>query len=400
MGGTRLEGLRRKATRRVVGLISGTSADGVSTAVTEITGSGVDTKLRVVGFRTYQYPKELREAVFDLFSPETSTVDKVCEMNFVLGEFFAECAVRVVDECGLSLDEIDLIGSHGQTIHHLPRPRDAFGYRTRSTLQIGEAAVIAGRTGVPTVADFRKADVAAGGEGAPLTPYLDYVLHRHPTKSRILQNIGGIANLTYIQAGATIDDVVAFDTGPGNMVIDAVVRHHTRGRLGYDEGGRIASKGAVDVGLLGELLEHPYFDRPPPKTTGREEFGDAFAETVIRRAEELGIGFEGLVATAAALTAESIAGAYERLLSTGCAIDEVYVSGGGARNRFIMEALSARLDPVPVLEYEELGIPGEAKEAVLMAILANEHVCGNPSNIPRATGARRAVVLGVLHPAP
>ncbi len=400
MDGTRLEGLRRKATRRIVGLISGTSADGVSTAVTEIAGSSVDTRLKVVGFGTYQYPKELREAVFDLFSPDTSTVDKVCEMNFVLGEFFAECAIRAVDECGLTLDEIDLIGSHGQTIHHMPKPRDAFGYRTRSTLQVGEAAVIAARTGVTTVADFRKADIAAGGEGAPLTPYMDYILHSHPTKSRVLQNIGGIANLTYIRAGATIDDIVAFDTGPGNMVIDAVVSHHTRGRLGYDEDGLIASKGTVDAGLLGELLEYQYFDRPPPKTTGREEFGEAFAETVIRRAEELGIGFESLVATAAALTVESIAGAYERLLPMGCAIDEVYVSGGGARNRYIIEALSARLDPVPVLEYEELGFPGEAKEAVLMAILANEYVCCNPSSVPRATGAKRAVALGVLHPAP
>ena len=197
----RMTQIRRKDRRRVVGLMSGTSADGVTAVVTEITGSGVDTGIEISEFRTYPYPPDLREAVFDLFKPETSTVDRICEMNFVLGEFFAECAVKAVEACGLALDEIDLIGSHGQTIHHLPRSMEAFGYGSRSTLQIGEAAVIAARTGVPTVADFRKADIAAGGEGAPLTPYLDFILHRHPSRSRVLQNIGGIANLTYLPAG-------------------------------------------------------------------------------------------------------------------------------------------------------------------------------------------------------
>ena len=396
---TRLEGIRRKAARRVVGLISGTSADGVSTVVTEITGTGLGAGLRVLGFGTYPYPPELREAVFELFRPETSTVDRICEINFVLGEFFAECALRVIGECGLTPGEVDLIGSHGQTIHHLPGLKEVSGYSTRSTLQIGEAAVIAERTGIPTVADFRKADVAAGGEGAPLTPYLDLVLHRHPNRSRVLQNIGGIANLTYLPPGATADDVVAFDTGPGNMVIDAVVRHHTSRAREYDEDGRAAAKGEADAGLLGELLSHPYFARSPPKTTGREEFGEAFALDLIRRAGERGLGFEDTVATATALTVESIAGAYEHLLPGGSKVDEVYVSGGGARNRFLMGALAERLDPTPVLEYDALGYPGEAKEAMLMALLASEHVMGTPANVPRATGARRAVVLGSLHPA-
>jgi anhydro-N-acetylmuramic acid kinase len=396
---TRLEGIRRKAAKRVVGLISGTSADGVSAVVTEIKGTGLGAGLRVLGFGTYPYPPELRGAVFELFRPETSTVDRICEANFVLGEFFAECALRVIGECGLTPGEVDLIGSHGQTIHHLPGLKEVSGYSTRSTLQIGEAAVIAERTGIPTVADFRKADVAAGGEGAPLTPYLDLVLHRHPTRGRVLQNIGGIANLTYLPPGAAADDVVAFDTGPGNMVIDAVVRHHTRRAREYDEDGRAAAKGEADAGLLGELLSHPYFARNLPKTTGREEFGEAFAHDLVRRAGERGLGFEDTVATATALTVESIAGAYERLLPGGSKVDEVYVSGGGARNRFLMGALAERLDPTPVLEYDALGYPGEAKEAMLMALLASEHVMGTPANVPRATRARRAVVLGALHPA-
>jgi anhydro-N-acetylmuramic acid kinase len=395
----RMSLIRRKDRRRVVGLMSGTSADGVTAAVTEITGSGVDTRLKITGFRTYPYPPDLREAVFDLFNPETSTVDRICEMNFVLGEFFAECAVKAVEASGMNLGEVDLIGSHGQTIRHLPQPREAFGYSSRSTLQIGEAAVIARRTGVPTVADFRKADIAAGGQGAPLTPYLDFVLHRHPTRSRVLQNIGGIANLTYLLAGAGAEDVVAFDTGPGNMVIDAVVKHYTDGEFTFDEDGSIASGGSVDAQLLDELLSHPYFDRKPPKTTGREEFGEVFALRFLREARDRGLGFEDAVATATALTIETIARAYEGLLPEGSDIDEVYVSGGGAKNRFLMESLSSRLDPVPVLEYDDLGIPGEAKEALLMAVLANEHVSGNPANLPSATGARRAVVLGSLYPA-
>jgi anhydro-N-acetylmuramic acid kinase len=396
---TRLECIRRKAARRVVGLISGTSADGISAVVTEITGTGLEARMRVLGFGTYPYSLELKEAVFELFHPETSTVDKICEINFVLGEFFADCALRVIGECGLTSGEVDLIGSHGQTIHHLPGLKVVSGYTTRSTLQIGEAAVIAERTGIPTVADFRKADIAAGGEGAPMTPYLDLVLHRHPTMGRVLQNIGGIANLTHLPPGATVDDVVAFDTGPGNMIIDAVVRHHTHRAREYDEDGRAAAKGTADAGLLVELLSHPYFARSPPKTTGREEFGETFALDLMRRAGERGLGLEDTVATATALTVESIARAYECLLPGGSKVDEVYVSGGGARNRFMMEALADRLDPTPVLEYDALGYPSEAKEAMLMALLASEHVMSTPANVPRATGAKRAVVLGALHPA-
>jgi anhydro-N-acetylmuramic acid kinase len=267
----------------------------------------------------------------------------------------------------------------------------------RSTLQVGEPAIIAERTGVPTVADFRKADVAAGGEGAPLTPYLDYIMHRHPTRSRILQNIGGIANLTYLPAAAKVEDVVAFDTGPGNMVIDAVVRHYTD--EAFDEDGGSAAKGCVNAELLEELLANPYFARRPPKTTGREEFGEPYASRVIREAERRDIGFEDLMATVTALTVESIARAYEGLLQSGGHVDEVYISGGGARNRYMMECLASRLKPVPVGESNLLGIPAESKEAVLMAVLANEHVMGNPANIPGATGARKAVVLGAMYPA-
>jgi anhydro-N-acetylmuramic acid kinase len=317
-------------------------------------------------------------------------------MNFVLGEFFAGCALRLISEEGLSPGEVDLIGSHGQTIYHIPEALTVSGIETRSTLQVGESAVIAGRTGIPTVADFRKADIAAGGEGAPLTPYLDYILHGSSGKSLVLQNIGGIANLTYIPANASPNDVVAFDTGPGNMVIDAVVKLGTGGRLDFDVDGVLASEGEVSEGLLARLLSHPYYARGPPKTTGRETFGEQYARSVMSEGEAFGLGLEDLVATVSALTVETIARSYEGFLEGP--INGVYISGGGAMNPHLMESLRVRLEPVPVLSSEGLDIPSEAKEALLMALLANEHVMGTPSNLPRATGAGKAVVLGSLHP--
>ena len=384
--------------RRIIGLISGTSADGVSAVAVDITGSGTETSLEVLGFETYDYPPELREEVFRLFTPESSTVDTISHMNFVLGEVFAEAALRLMVEHDLDPGEVDAIGSHGQTVHHLPGLRDSYGFRVRSTLQIGEPAVIAERTMIPVVADFRKADIAAGGEGAPLTPYLDYILHRSPDRGRVLQNIGGIANLTYLPAGADLGDVVAFDTGPGNMVIDSVAMRLTSEP--FDRDGRIAARGDIDRGLLEELLGHPYFTRNPPKSTGREEFGESYAAEFLRICGERGLGLEDAAATATALTVESIARAYEELLPEGGSIDEVYLSGGGARNLFLAESLRERLDPIPVGLSDDLGLPGDAKEAVLMAVLANEHLAGNPGNVPGATGARRPVVLGAFYPAP
>jgi anhydro-N-acetylmuramic acid kinase len=383
--------LRRRRRKLAMGLISGTSADGVSAAIAEISGTGRGVRLRVLAHRVYPYSAVIRREVFRLFDPGSSTVDHICRMNFILGHLFAEAALKLVEETGL---EVGLIGSHGQTIWHSPRAEKLHGYEASSTLQIGEPAVIAGRTGIPVIADFRKADVAAGGEGAPLTPYMDYVLHRHPSRSRVLLNIGGIANLTYLPSDAEIDDVVGFDTGPGNMVIDALVSHYTGGAFTYDIDGQLASRGRPHRELLEGLLSHPFFQRRPPKTTGREEFGRSFAESLILKAKELGISLEDTVATASELTVESIARAIESYLD---GVDEVYVSGGGARNLHLMRRLEERLRPTPVRPYDVLDISGEAKEAVLFALLANEHLHSTPSNIPKVTGARRRVVLGQLY---
>lgn len=390
--------IRRRKVRRIVGLMSGTSADGVSTVLVEIKGYGLKTRLKVVSFRNYPYPPPLRRKIFELFDPETSNVEKICHMNFVLGHFFGHCVKRLVEESKLDMNEIDLIGSHGQTVYHLPVPKDTCGFKTRSTLQIGELAVIAEETGIPVVGDFRKRDVAAGGEGAPLTPYLDFILHRHPKLNRVLQNIGGIANLTFLPANASPHEVIAFDTGPGNMVIDALVKHYSSDRLSYDKDGEIAAQGEINHALLKELLGDPYFSREPPKTTGRELFGKAYASKIINYAKKHKLEYKDVIATVTGLTVETIVAAYEKFILNRYNIDEVYVSGGGAKNRTIMQGLREKLKGIKVFEYDHLGIPSEAKEAVLMAVLANEFLMENPANLRTATGAEKNVILGTFVP--
>jgi anhydro-N-acetylmuramic acid kinase len=386
-----VHGLQAKPSRRVIGLMSGTSADGVTAALTEITGTGVSAKVRLLAYGTYPYPEEVSRRLFHLFTPGASTIRDLCEMNFVVGECFADAALRLLEDHGISIEEVDVIGSHGQTVWHQPQAEPVADIEAASTLQIGESAVISMRTGLPVVADFRKADMAAGGQGAPLTPYLDYVLHRHTSKNIVLQNIGGIANLTYIPSSASPDDIVAFDTGPGNMIIDAVARRYIGESRDMD--GGLARTGKVNQVLLAELLKHPYYGLTPPKTTGREVFGEHYAAEVMSRGESLGLSPGDIAATVTALTAETIADAYRRHLPG--AVDEVYVSGGGSRNPVLMDELKSRIG-VSVRDYSCLGFPGEAKEAVLVALLANEHIMGTPCNLPSATGARERVVLGNL----
>ncbi|MCW4049846.1 MAG: anhydro-N-acetylmuramic acid kinase [Candidatus Bathyarchaeota archaeon] len=383
--------LRERETRRIIGLMSGTSADGVTAALTRITGAGEQATIKLEGYKTYPYHDEVQQRLFTLFNPKTGTVRDACELNFVIGEAFADSVERILADTGINVSDVDLIGSHGQTIWHQPKTNLVAGHSTRSTLQIGEPAVISFKTGLPVIADFRKADIVAGGEGAPLTPYLDYVLHRDPKANRVLQNIGGIANLTYLPSGGSLDDIVAFDTGPGNMIIDAVVKRYTGGS--HDVDGAIARRGEVHPVLLDKLLSHIYFASRAPKTTGREMFGEHYADEIIKQAKKMRVSMEDVVATITALTFESIAQAYETHLPGD--VDEIYVSGGGARNPVLMEGLRDRLE-APVYEYSALGFPSEAKEAVLMALLANEHVMGVPCNVPSATGAQSRVVLGCL----
>jgi anhydro-N-acetylmuramic acid kinase len=378
----RLAAIAAKPERLVIGLMSGTSVDGIDAALVRIKGGGTDVTLRLEHFATYPFDPAVRAEIFRLFRPETSDVVSICRMNFVLGEVFAAAALQLMRDAGVQPEQVDLIGSHGQTIWHEPQPVTMAGITSRSTLQIGEPAVIAARTGVVTVADFRVRDVAAGGQGAPLVPYLDYCVLRHGQLYRAVQNIGGIGNVTYLPAGCSLEQVRAFDTGPGNMIIDALTSHFF-GRP-YDQDGAIAAQGRVLPDLLAELMAHPYLAQEPPKTTGRELFGVQFAQTLFDRGEPA-----DLVATATAFTARSIADAYRRFLGR---VDEVVVGGGGARNPVLMQMLAEALPGVRVMTHEAVGIDSDAKEAIAFALLANDCILGLSTNVPGATGGRPAVL--------
>jgi anhydro-N-acetylmuramic acid kinase len=382
-----------KGKMRVVGLMSGTSADGVDAAVVEINRG----KVWLLAFDTFAYPAALRRQILGLCRPESARLDDICHYNFVLGEVFADAVFKLCSKSGISLGSIDLIGSHGQTIYHQPSGRRYSGRAIRSTLQIGEPSVIAQRTGIITVADFRPRDMAASGEGAPLVPYADYILYKHKRLTRAVQNIGGIANVTFLPAGCTQDEIIAFDTGPGNMVIDGIVHLISGGRKRCDTGGKTAARGTVDKRLLDELLRHPFFRRRPPKSTGREQFGAAFAERIYRRAGRKGLADSDIVATVTALTARSIAQAYRRFLPV--MPNELILCGGGSHNRTLVEMLHTEMPDVKMLSTDDFGISVNAKEAVSFAILAWATIKGMTNNVPAATGAKKPVVLGKIVPA-
>jgi len=373
--------------------MSGTSADGVDVAIADIGPSGAD----MLAFETFPYRPRLRRTVLALCEPATCRVDDICHINFVLGEVFAEAVIALARRSRIGLTAIDLIGSHGQTIYHIPGGRVGGGRRrVRSTLQIAEPSVIAERTGITTVADFRPRDVAAGGQGAPLVPFADYFLFRHPRRSRAVQNIGGIANVTYLPAGGELEDVLAFDTGPGNMIIDRVAHCVSGGRLHYDACGRLAKRGKINAALLRQLMRHRFLARRPPKTTGRETFGAPMADKLYAAARAKGVAPLDILATVTAFTAESIALAYRRHLPGS--VDEVILCGGGAWNRTLVGTLGRLLAPAAVAPMSHWGIDGDAKEALSFAILAAAAIRGQANNVPSATGAGRAVVCGKIVP--
>ena len=375
----------------VIGLISGTSADGIDAAVVEVTGAPPAVQARLLRFETVPWPDALRAAIFEAFRPETSAVDRLCGLNFQVGEQFARAARQVAEAAGLTLDGVDLVSSHGQTVWHAVGPDDP----VHSTLQIGQPAVIAERTGLTVVADLRARDVAAGGQGAPLVGYTDYLLLRDTAKTRAVQNIGGIANVTLLPAGAGPEAVFAFDTGPGNMLIDDAVVRLTDGRLPFDRDGQLGAQGRVDAGLLAELMAHPYFSLPIPKTTGREQFGRQLGAEIWARAAQRGLAPVDLVATLTQFTATSIADQYRRFVGR---VDEVVVGGGGADNPTLMRMLAASLPEARVLRSDALGIPADAKEAIAFAVLGYETVHARPGNLPTVTGAAGPRVLGSVTP--
>ena len=372
----------------MVGLMSGTSADGIDAALVTLhrdRGGAVRFE-ELVEFRTVDMEPSLRRQVRALCR-RAARVEELCRVNFALGRALARAALEVIGKAGFAPEQIDLIGSHGQTVRHLP------GEEPPSTLQIGEPAVIASETGIVTIADFRPADVAVGGQGAPLVPLADYLLFGSDTQNRLLLNIGGISNLTLLPAGAGPDQVRAFDTGPGNLLIDAAVRRFTEGRESFDRNGERAARGNVDRGLLEWLMRHEFLRRPPPKSTGREDFGEEFFHQIL---SGFSLSEEDLIATLTAFTARSVAFGIRAFVLPETSIDGMWIGGGGVHNATLMRELREALPELRIASLAELGVPPDAREAVSFAVLADETLMGRPGNLPSATGASRAVVLGKI----
>lgn len=387
-----------KEVRHVVGMMSGTSVDGVDAALVEISGTDSEPKVKLLAFENKPYPPQVREKIFSLFTPANATVDKVGYMNFLLGEIYAKSALSVIEKAGMKPEEIDVIGSHGQTIWHAPIPESPDGIPVAYTVQIGEGSVIAERTGILTVSDFRVADMAAGGQGAPLVPFSEYLLYRRERETILLQNIGGIGNMTVMPAGAKPRDVFAFDTGPGNMIIDAVISAVTGGEKTYDAGGETAAKGRVCNALLDILKEEPYYRQPLPKTTGREHFGVQYTEKILSWWKENPIPVEDLLATVTDLTAYSIADAYERYVLPKYRASEIIVGGGGSYNATLLRFMKERFAPhgVAVRTQEDLGLSSDAKEAVAFALMADCCMRGKANTLPSVTGAEHPAVMGKI----
>jgi len=389
-----LRKLMEKPRKLVIGLMSGTSADGIDAVLLEIEGHGLQTVVHQLAFSSLPFTDEIRQRILEVASGSFGGSDHLCRLNFLLGGLSADACQTVCMAAGIPLGQIDLVGSHGQTVFHAPLPEYYLGKTFRSTLQIGEPSVIAERMGCPVVSDFRVRDIAAGGQGAPLVPYTEFLLYRDPDRTIALQNIGGIGNITILPKGGQLEDLIAFDTGPGNMVMDALASLATDGRLRFDDDGHLASCGNTCQPLLDDMLQDPYIAVKPPKTTGREKYGTAYVAWLCKRGKELGLSYADLLATATRFTAETIRESIRRF----CPIypDRMIVGGGGSRNPVLMRHIGACLPLCEVLVNEDIGLDSQSKEAVAFAILANETIHGNPNNATGATGAAHPVVMGKI----
>jgi len=385
-----------KATRRVVGLSA--SLGGVDAALLDIVGEGASTQISLLRFRRVGHSAQMRDALLRATSPECPGAE-ICDLNFALGRLMADAARQVTRATGHGLGEVDLIGCNGLTLYHSTAAGTAADRACpASILQIGELAVVAEETGVTTIGDFGATDIAAGGCGAPLMPFIDFVLFHHHAKTRAIQNIGRMASVTVVPAGDDPEAVVAFDTGPGHVVVDAITEIVSEGKLLSDHDGRLASLGAVSDEVLACMMSHAFIQRAPPKTSGPREFGPEFITGVLDAAQRYDISVEDLLATATAFTAESIARSYRDFLAPEHPIDEMILGGGGSYNATLRRMLQSRMPGLPIYLHEDFGIYGDAKEAMAYAILANETMLGRASNLPRATGAAHRRPLGKIVP--
>lgn len=379
-----MAGSRAASALRVVGLMSGTSSDGIDAALVEISGAGERTTFELERFVSIPYPSDVRESLLDAARNYMGVAD-LTSWHFRLGELFAAATLEV-----LAGEPADLVASHGHTVAHLTaEPR-------RATLQVASPAIIAERTALTVVSDFRARDIAAGGQGAPLVSFVDWLLLRHPQRSRVLINIGGIANLTWVPPAAYGGNPIAFDTGPGNVMIDRAVYRLSEESLTYDRDGAIAGRGEVDAAILGELMAHRYLEQRPPKSTGREDFGDPLTDHIVDRMRRNGRNADDIICTLSTFTVRSIV----RGLAWLPDVDEAIVAGGGAHNDFVMEHLKRSLGGIPLMTSDEISVSSDAKEAVAFAVLGNQTIRGLIGNVPECTGARHEVVLGSITPGP
>src|SRR5229473_807583 len=384
----------------VLGMMSGTSADGIDVALARISGAPPKLNAKLLGHTSGKFPPALRREILRIAEQQPISAGELSQLNFRLGELFADAALSACRKFRVPPSRVALIGSHGQTIFHQGRPIPYFGSPTVSTLQIGEPAIIAARTGITTVGDFRPADIALGGQGAPLVPYVDYLLYRHTKLGRVSLNLGGIANITVLPRAAKPQQVFAFDTGPANMLIDALVSHCTRGRQRFDENARLASQGRSLPALLDDLLHDPYLKLAPPKSTGREYYGHAYVKKILALGQRHRARPNDLIRAATIFTALSVVDALNRFVLSKTKIDQLIVSGGGAHSPVILAQLSAALPGIEVLPSSRLGIPEDAKEAFAFALLAYESFHQRPANLSSATGARGPAILGKISYAP
>jgi len=384
----------------VLGMMSGTSADGIDVSLTRIAGAVPNLNAKLLNHTSVKFPPALRQEILRVAEQQPITAGALSQLNFRLGELFATAALNACREFRVPPSKIALIGSHGQTIFHQGRPVSYFGASTASTLQIGEPSVIAARTGITTVADFRPADIALGGQGAPLVPYVDYLLYRHEKLGRVSLNLGGIANITVLPRAAKPQQIVAFDTGPANMLIDALVSHFTNGGQRFDKNAQLASQGRSIPALLDELMRDPYLKLTPPKSTGREYYGNTYVKKLLTLGRRHRAKPNDLIRAATFFTALSVVDALNRFVLPKTQIQQLIVSGGGAHNPLILAQLSAALPDSDVLPSSSLGIPEDAKESFAFALLAYETFHRRPANLPSATGARSPAILGKISYAP
>jgi len=384
----------------VLGMMSGTSADGIDVALARVSGAPPKLNAKLLGHTSSKFPPAIRREILRVAEQHPIAAGDFSQLHFRLGKLFADAALAACHKFRVSPKRIALIGSHGQTVFHQGRPVACFGSRTASTLQIGEPSVIAARTGVTTIGDFRPADIALGGQGAPLVPYVDYLLYRHAKLGRVSLNLGGIANITVLPHAAKPQQVFAFDTGPANMLIDALVAHFTHGRLRFDKNAALASQGRSLPALLDDLMRDPYLKLAPPKSTGREYYGQAYLKELLALGRHHRAKPNDLIRAATIFTALSVVDALNRFVLPRADIHQLIVSGGGARNPIILAQLSAALPAIQVLPSSRLGIPEDAKEAFAFALLAYETFHQRPANLPSATGARGPAILGKISYAP